>query len=261
MGWPPAPAHHFRQHEPLAAGRDFHDARRCRFLRLQRRFDGNAIRMRRRQQIGHRAPLGAERARHRRVREQQVAVGADERDGILEALADRLDRALLGELGPIGRQPRRDRLERLAEIAQRRVRRQIHLDVELAASEAGEAAADHVDRPDDDLRHQHRQEHRHGDDSGGREQGLLERLLEIPLQEQRRHRQVNRADVGAVEDERRAHGVVAAELGANRLDLRDRPFLEQALERRQVRRHQRDADALCDRRRAMVTPRASTIDT
>ena len=86
-----------------------------------------------------------------------VPVGRKQRHRVLEVIDDGLERrALAGQLRAIGGEPRGDGLEGIAEVAELRVARQIDVDVELAAAESREAAPDHVDRPEHDLREQHR---------------------------------------------------------------------------------------------------------
>ena len=78
-------------------------------------------------------------------------------DGRLEV------RHLPGHLRSVGRQLRADRVEERAELAELVVLIEIELHAELAASEARQAAADHVNRPQQQLRQQHRDEHRHAE--------------------------------------------------------------------------------------------------
>ena len=57
-------------------------------------------------------------------------------------------------------EPRGHGLEGLAEVAEFALGRQVHGDVELAAAQAREARANDVDRPEDELREEHRDETR-----------------------------------------------------------------------------------------------------
>ena len=124
-------------------------------------FDGHAVRMARRQQlIDRRVPI-AERGPHRRIREEQTSVPVEQPDRVLERLDHGFDRrALAGERGAVGREPRGDGLERIAELGHFGVARKIDAHVEFAATQAREAAPDHVNRPKRDLRHEHRHERR-----------------------------------------------------------------------------------------------------
>ena len=69
-------------------------------------------------------------------------------------------RHLAGDLRSVGRQLLADRVERSAELAEFVVLVQVQLHAELAPAEARQAAPDDVDRPQQPLRQQRRDEHR-----------------------------------------------------------------------------------------------------
>ena len=89
----------------------------------------------------------------RGVGEQQLARRVDDRDGVFEVLDRRLEVGhLAGHLRSIGRQLRAHRVEERAELAELVVLIEVEPHAELAAAEPRQPAADHVDRPQQQLR-------------------------------------------------------------------------------------------------------------
>ena len=103
-----------------------------------------------------------EQRAHRGVGEHQLASRREQRHRVLEVVHDRLEVGRRCRAAPSVRdrgQLRADRVERAPEVAEL-VAGQIERDVELAAAQPGQAALDHVDRPQHPLRQQRRHERR-----------------------------------------------------------------------------------------------------
>ena len=113
------------------------------------------------QRVEARAGLGSRRERaHRRIREQELAACVDDRDRVLELLHGRLEVGdLPRHLRPVRRQLLAHLVEEGAELAELVPLAEVQPHAELAAPEAREAAANHVDRPEQQLREQHRDQH------------------------------------------------------------------------------------------------------
>ena len=110
-------------------------------------------------------------SRASRVGEQQLTVGIEDGDGVFEAVDDRLERPLAGQLLVL-RQLRAHGVEEVAELAELVLLRQVHHHAELALAQAGQAASDDVDRPEQQLRQEHRdQARRHSAASAVRSAG------------------------------------------------------------------------------------------
>ena len=137
------------------------------------------------------------------IREEQVALRADDRDRVLEVL----ERPTRGwrparHLRTIGRELRADGVEERAELAELLVLLQVEPHAELAAAEPGQAAADDVNRPEQQLREGHRPEHRDAQREERRPDRVAEASGQVVADEQRRHADADRAEFGVAEQQR-----------------------------------------------------------
>ena len=168
---------------------------------------------------------------HRRVGEQQLAAGVDDRDRVLQLLDRRLKVGHLpGHLRAIGRQLLADGVEERAELAELVLLVEVELDAELALAEASQAAADHVDRPEEELRQQRRDQHRHRQRAERGDQCGTQRLVEVLADQQRRHADARRSNLGVAEQQRAAELEVLPLARVDRAQLRQRRPLEQLAE-------------------------------
>ena len=90
---------------------------------------------------------------HRRIAEEQLARRIEQRDRVLEMLDGGLQVGLLaGEQRTIGGELLADGVEEVAQLAELVARRQIERHAELALAETRQAAAQDVNRPQQELR-------------------------------------------------------------------------------------------------------------
>ena len=79
---------------------------------------------------------------------------------------------------------------------------EVEPDAELAAAQPRQAAADDVNRPQQQLREQHRADDRHGQRDDGRHDARAERRVQILPDQQRRDADADRAEIGVAEQQR-----------------------------------------------------------
>ena len=122
--------------------------------------------------------------------------GVDDRHRVLELFDRRLEvRDLAGHLRSIGRQLFADGVEERAELAELVVLVEVQLHAELAAPQARQTAADHVNRPEQQLREQHRDQHRDGQRRQRRRERGPQRPFRSSPNQQRRHADADRSDL------------------------------------------------------------------
>ncbi len=207
-----------RHHQALLTGsgaRLPRDGRACRRLRRDRHRNGPArlslgqcslddvpVWVPLGQDVVDRPPksVGGQHRAHRGVREEQLARRVQDGNLVLHVLDGRLEVGLLtGQLTPLRGQLGADGVEEAAQLAELVALREVQPEPQLAATEAGEAPADHVDRP------QHQASERAGREDGQKqgsersdERGLQQRP-EVAADQERGKAHTNRAEVLAVE--------------------------------------------------------------
>ena len=219
--------------------------------------------------------LGEVHRTHRRIAEDDLAFRGEQRDGIFEVLHHRLvigagarpKRPLFVLVSSTAAQRRELRahgVERTAEVLELLLR-QVEPHVQLAPSQAAQAALNDVNGPQQPLREQHR--YQRGDEQCGHDDGdrPAERSPQLAPHQQRRHADANRAELLVVGEQRLAHFITL--IGAeNRPQACERPGRDQFLEvgllldRRALARRKRvghgDAGRIGDRRVVDVVGRA-----
>ena len=139
-------------------------------------------------------------------------------------------RRLPRDLGSIGRELLAHRVEEGAELAELVLLRQIEMDAEFSLTEPRQAAADHVNRPQQQLRQQRRYHHRHRQRGERRQQRRRQRLIEILANQQRRHANARRGNFPVAQHQRPAELQVLPLAGVDRDELRERRARQQRAE-------------------------------
>src|SRR5262249_19720825 len=169
-----------------------------------------------------------EQGAQRGIRKQQLAARVDDADGVFELLDRGLEVGdLTRHLRAVGRQLLADRVEEGAELAEFVVFAEVHLDAELAAPEPRQAAANQVNRTQQQLREQHRDEDRDRQGGERRPDPRPQRLVQVVADQQRRDTDANRSDLAIAEQQRLAMFEVLALARVDRAQLLERRLLEQ----------------------------------
>ena len=133
---------------------------------------------------------------HRRIGEQQQAAGVENRHGVLEMLDRELEIGDLSRhLGSIGGQLLADRVEEGAELAELVLLIQVQPHAEFAATESREAASDHMDRTQQQLRQQRRDQDGDGQRRERGRDGGAQREAQLIADEQRRDADPDRPEL------------------------------------------------------------------
>ena len=103
---------------------------------------------------------------------------------------------LAGHLRTVGGQLGADGIEKRAELAELVVLSQVEAHAQFAPSKAGQPAANHVNRPQQQLRQQHRADDRDGEREARGDDRRAKRRIEIFPNEQRGYAHTDRAEVG-----------------------------------------------------------------
>ena len=138
---------------------------------------------------------------------------------------------------PIGRQLRADGIEKGAELAELVVLTEIEAHAQFAATEAREAAANDVNRSQQKLREEHRAHDRDGERDTGHHDGGAKRGVQILPDQQRRHPDANRSEIGVAEPQRLPEFEILSLPRVDRLQLRQRRSREQLGEVAARRQH------------------------
>ena len=181
----------------------------------------------------HRFQRGADRSArqqcaHGRIQEHQLVPRIDDGDGVLEVFDGRLEmRHLPGHLRAVRRQLRADGIEEVAQLAELVLLIEVEPDAELARPEAGETAANHVDRSQQELRQEHRDPERDSKRDDGRDKGGPERLDQAVANQQRRNTHPDGAEFGIAAQQGVLQHERLALARVNRQQLNERrPFEE-----------------------------------
>ena len=195
---------------------------------------------------------------HRGVREEQFLARIHDRDGVLQLLDRRFQVGhLSGHLRPIRRQLLADRVEERAELAELVFLIHVQLHAEFAFAQAGQPAANHVNRPQEELREQRRDQDRHSQRPQGRHNRRPQRLIQILPNQQRRHANPRRTNLRVAQEQRSAKLEVLPLARIDREQLRQRRLLQQLPEiaDRRKRLHLERFVGVCHRDSAVVHQR------
>jgi hypothetical protein len=139
-------------------------------------------------------------------------------------------RHLPGHLGAIGRQLCADGVEKGPELAELVLLIEIQTHAELALPESRQTAPDDMNRPQHQLRQQHRPEHRDAEGDERRQRRRPQRGVEIAADQQRRHADPDRSELGVAEQQRLAELQVHPLAAIDRAQLIDRRPLENRIQ-------------------------------